>query len=208
MKKKGLRRILILGVIAVLAIGWFAAYQAVNRWYEPLLIPIKTVNYKMGQRVPIGPEPKNLLQPQGWNGYSYRVHEWKILDTDTFLEEYQLQDHWEEEDYKPEKMLVVTVTVANENNAQKDFSLFQLDVQTELSDAFLDETLCAELNKGVTYPADIFIPVTEEVTLTLPYGLRRAEFSTRHWQNLEDQPFYMICRVTNEGWEERIVPLN
>ena len=208
MKKKGLRRILILGLVAVLGFGWFVAYRAVNRWYEPLIIPTNTVTYEMGQWVPIGPQPENILQPDGWSGYSYRVHDRKIMDTDAFLEEYQLQPHWQEEDIKPEKMLVATVTVANENNALMDFSLFQLAVKTELSTTFLDEVLCAELNEGVEYPADISIPLTEEVTLTLPYGLRSESFSARHWRNIEQLPFYMTFTMVNENWEQRIVPLN
>ena len=207
MRKIGLRRILVLGLITVLAVGWYVAYRAVNQWYAPLLMPLNTVTYEMNARVPIGPEPKNILSPDGWEGYSYRVHEWEIVDTDAFLQEHQLSDPWKEDGGKPEKLLVVTATVANENNALKDFSLYQLDVRTELSNTFLSEELCAELNEGVEYPADIFIPVTEEVTLTLPYGLRRSEFSGKHWRNLEDQPFYMTCHVTNEGWEKRIVPL-
>ena len=50
MKKKGLRRILVLTLVTVLAIGWFVAYRAVNKWYEPLRDPTTTVTYEMGQR--------------------------------------------------------------------------------------------------------------------------------------------------------------
>lgn len=208
MKKKGLRRILILGLVAVLGIGWFVAYRAVNRWYETLIIPTNTVTYEMGQRVPIGPEPENMLQPDGWSGYSYRVHDWKVVDTDAFLQENQLSTIWSEEDLKPEKLLMVTLTLSNENNVLKDFSLFQLKVGTQLSHTVLEEKLCAELNEGVEYPADIYVPLTEEVTLTLPYALYRSQFSSRHWRNLEDLPFYMTCQVLNEGYEKRIVPLH
>lgn len=68
MKKKGLRRILVLTLVTVLAIGWFVAYRAVNKWYEPLRNPTTTVTYEMGQRVPIGPEPKTSSNPTGWTG--------------------------------------------------------------------------------------------------------------------------------------------
>lgn len=208
MKKKGLRRILVLTPVTVLAIGWFVAYRAVNRWYEPLRNPTKTVTYEMGQRVPIGPEPGNLLKPEGKDGYSYRVEHWEIVDTDDYLQEMNLTDPWQEDpSIKPEKLLLVTVTVTNENNGLNALNLLDLRVNMDPVQLLTAQQLCYDFYPEGNYPASLSLAITEEATVTLPYELNKYEFSWRHWRNLEDLPFYMYYLSVNEGWEERIVPL-
>ena len=209
MKKKGLRRILVLTLVAVLAIGWFVAYRAVNQWYEPLSNPTTTVTYEMGQRVPIGPEPENLLKPDGMDGYSYRVEHWEIVDTDNYLQDMNLTDPWQEDpSIKPEKLLLVTVTVTNENNGLNALNLLDLRVNMDPVQLLSAQQLCYDLYPQGSYPASLSLAITEEATVTLPYELNKYEFSRRHWRNLEDLPFYMYCLSVNEGWEKRIVPFN
>lgn len=209
MKKKFLRRILVLTLVAVLAIGWFVAYRAVNKWYEPLSNPTTTVTYEMGQRVPIGPEPENLLKPDGMDGYSYRVEHWEIVDTDNYLQDMNLTDPWQEDpSIKPEKLLLVTVTVTNENNGLKALNLLDLRVNMDPVQLLSSQQLCYDFYPEGTYPASLSLAITEEATVTLPYELNKYEFSWRHWRNLEDLPFYMYCLGVNEGWEKRIVPFN
>lgn len=208
MKKKGLRRILVLTLVAVLAVGWFSAYRAVNQWYEPLCDPTTTVTYEMGQRVPIGPEPENLLQPEGMDGYSYRVEHWEIVDTDDYLQEMDLTDAWQDfQDLKPEKLLLVTVTVTNENNGSNAFNLLNLRVNMDPVQLHTSQRLCYDFYSQGNFPASLSLAITEESTVTLPYELNKFEFSRRHWRNLEDLPFYMYYLSVNEGWEQRIVPL-
>jgi len=208
MKRKSLWRILILALVAVLAIGWFVAYRAVNRWYEPLRTPTTTVTYKMGQKVPVGPEPKNLLKPDGLDGYSYRVENWEIIDTDDYLQDMNLTDAWQEDpSLKPKKLLLVTVTVTNENNGLNNFNLSDLRVNMDPVQLFPTQQLCYDFHPEGSYPGSLSLAITEEATVTLPYALNEYEFSWRHWRNLEDLPFYMYCLGVSEGWEERIVPL-
>lgn len=210
MKKKGLQRILVLTLIAVLAIGWLVAYRAVNRWYEPLRDPTKTVTYEMGQRVPIGPEPENLIKPEGMDGYSYRVEHWEIVDTDDYLQDMNLTDGaWQDDPFlKPKKLLLVTVTVTNENNGMNALNLSDLRVNMDPIQMAPTQRLCYDYYPQGSYPGSLSLAITEEATVTLPYALNKFEFSGRHWRNLEDLPFYMYCLGVNEGWEKRIVPLN
>lgn len=208
MKKKGLRRILVLTLVAVLAIGWFVAYRAVNQWYEPLSNPTTTVTYEMGQRVPIGPAPENLLKPEEMDGYSYRVEHWEIVDTDDYLQEMNLTDAWQDfQDLKPEKLLLVTVTVTNENNGSNALNLSDLRVNMDPVQLATTQQLCYDFYPEGSYPGYLSLAITEEATVTLPYPLNKYEFSRRHWRNLEDLPYYMYCLGVNEGWEQRIVPL-
>ena len=209
MKKKGLRQILVLTLVTVLAIGWFVAYRAVNKWYEPLRNPTTTVIYEMGQRVSIGPEPENLLKPEGKDGYSYRVEHWEIVDTDDYLQKMNLTDDaWQDDPFlKPEKLLLVTVTVTNENNGMNALNLSDLRVNMDPVQMAPTQRLCYDYYPQGSYPGSLSLAITEEATVTLPYALNKFEFSGRHWRNLEDLPFYMYCLSVNEGWEKRIVPL-
>lgn len=209
MKKKGLRRILILGLVAVLGIGWFAAYRAVNKWYQPLIKVEPIVTYQMGETVPIGPAPENLLKPDEASGYSFRVDHWEIVDTKVYLQKMNLTDPWQEfPSLEPEKLLLVTVTITNENSGHKYFKLSDLRVNMDPVQLSPEQQLCYDYYPEGTYPGSISLAITEEAAITLPYALNRFNFSSRHWRNLDDLPFYMYCLAANKGWEKRIVPLN
>lgn len=205
--KKGLRRILISVLVAAVAVGWYIAYRAVNRWYEPLLPYGETVTYEMGQWVPIGPEPANIIQSEEFGGYNYQVNSWQIVDTDAYLQENQLDDPWVEPGTKPEKLLLVTVTIENDNSKVTDFNLYRMEAKTKQVKLDISDALCASINECLEYPMDISVPVSAKVTVTLPYMLFRHRFSGTHWRNIEDRPFYIKCPVVNPNWENRIVPL-
>lgn len=208
MKKKYLRPALAIIVLVILGVLWFWGYRAVNARYEPLIAPDKTVTYEIGQTVPIGPEPENLLKPYGLDGFCYRVNSWQIVDTDTYLQEQRLEDPWQEDGIKPEKLMLVSVTVINDNNGLMDFPLTSLYLKGAQADSTLAVSLCNDLNADVIPYCNLSLPVSCEATITLPFALQRMRFTYHHWKNLEEYPFYFGCHAVNEGWEERIVPLN
>jgi hypothetical protein len=190
-------------------VGWYLGYRAVQNWYAPLINQGTTVTYAMGEIVPIGPEP-NVLKPEELDGYCYRVNSSRIVDTDTFLQESKQEDPWEEKDIKPEKLLLVSVTVINEGNLKKDFNLFQFDIKGRTMVGIKEEDqLAAAINPELKDNA-LPLALGDEATVTIPFGLYQDDFSTRSWRNLEEYPFSIYCHVQNKGevgWETRSVPL-
>ena len=199
---KKLRRILLCLLAASLAVGWYLGYRAVNKWYEPLIRPDITVTYDMGEIVPIGPEP-NVLHPDELDGYCYRVNSSQIVDTVAYLTENSLEDPWGGDwSIKPEKLLLVSVTVINDGNLKNDFNLFTLGVKGAMENADLANAINPEL-KGNT----LSLALGEEATVTIPFELKKLTFSFRSWRRIEEYPFYLFCNTRNEDREDRIVPL-
>lgn len=208
MKKKYLRPALAFIVLVILGVLWFWGYRAVNARYELLIAPDKTVTYEIGQTVPIGPEPENLLKPEGLSGYCYRVNSWQIVDTDNYLQEQQLEDPWLEDGIKPEKLMLVSVTILNDNSGLYGFPLTSLYLKGAQAYCNISVSLCKDLNPEIIPYCNLSLPVSCEATVTIPFALQKMQFTYYHWTNLEDYPFYFGCDVVNEGWEKRIVPLN
>lgn len=206
MKRKAWKRIALCIGAVTLAVSWYMGYRAVNARYWDLLPHYTTVTYDLGEAVPLGKEIRT--DSKGLEGYLYRVNSWELADREAYLREHQLENIFPEDAVLPERLMLVSVTIINDNNGGTPFSVNKLLLKGKFSSsrAYLNTALYGALNvheEGSTVsPA-----LSEETTIVLPFEIFKNQYAGSTWRNMEQAGFYITTSGTNTAMENRIVPL-
>ncbi|MBQ7344878.1 MAG: hypothetical protein IJW45_02295 [Oscillospiraceae bacterium] len=193
-------------VFAILAGLWTWRYCKTQAEFAPLIRPSSVEYYEMDETVSIG--PITAYKEDVLTGYSFCVDESEIMDYDAFLERFGADDPLTEKDNIPDKILLLTVTVRNEDNSVSDFSLFKFKCHgTGASASFRRELL--KLVAPELEDVTLDLALGDEITVMIPYELRRDQFSDWSWWHLDDFEMYLsILEITEEYDLRRAVKVN
>lgn len=188
--KKRTKRLLILAAALLLTGLWIWRVVTLNRFYRELDIREREM-YSIGDIVPY---ERDYIGKDTLEGYSLRVDSVEIRDWESYLSEgnYTL----EQERPRPEKLLLVTVTLFNEDNENEEdvFWLTELKCTGEDSVIHLNWDLVKVINPSLEGQyLGLQAAPGSSVQLVLPFGLWRSQLSGV-WNHLDR--YHMYLRMT------------
>lgn len=185
--KKRTKRLLILAAALLLTGLWIWRVVTLNRFYRELDNSGREM-YAMGDIVPY---ERDHIGKDTLEGYSLRVDSVEIRDWDSYLAEgnYTL----EQKRLRPERLLLVTVTLFNEDNENEEDILWltELECTDEDSVIHVDRDLVKVVNpylEGQYLGAQL--PPGSSVQLVLPFGLWKSQLSGV-WNHLDGYHMYL-----------------
>ena len=189
--KKRTKRLLILAAALLLAGLWVWRVVTLNRFYRELDNSEREM-YSIGDIVPY---ERDYIGKDTLEGYSLRVDSVEIRDWESYLAEgnYTLEGAHS----RPEKLLLVTVTLFNEDNVNEEdvFWLTELKCTGEDSVIHLNWDLVKVINpylEGQYLGAQV--APGSSVQLVLPFSLWKFQLSGV-WNHLDS--YHMYLRMTD-----------
>ena len=181
--KKGIAVLLVVIVVAL----WVWRFLAVNRYYEK--IGVEKVFYQLDEPIELG---ENVVAY--WistEGYTLTFHNWALLCYEDVLKEFQISNEIVSQfTDKPEYVVIVPVTVYNEDNTEgalplTDFTLHGIDWYTDWN---------AELMNVINSKGwDIYYtcaPGTSE-EIYLVYNLRQLSKPDSRWESIAEESMWI-----------------
>lgn len=188
---KRTRLILVLAIVLLLAAAWTWRYVTMNRYYDEL----DNGNYKLyqlGDEVPFEDDGNDFYTDL--NGYYLRVDKFEIQDYDTYLDNADFTV--ERDEFDPEKIALVFVTLRNENCEPNPVSLIDFNLHGFDSVASMNWDILAAANPLLEGNTAVAVSTGHACQFILPYELDKDQYSSDTWRNIDDYKFYLKVTST------------
>lgn len=130
-------------------------------------------------------------------GYSISVEKARIIDTDDYLKELNMDTN--EFEFLSEKYLEITLTVQNNGDYQGGLSFYGLPIVGENWYSFYDNQLTACINPFFENDFDLAHGCTvskgETATVKIAYNLYKQWFLPRQWENIENDNMWLSVTI-------------
>ncbi len=189
----------IIAVICILlATAWIWRYVSMNKYYDDLDNGEYKL-YQMGEMVPF--EDDSTGNGENLNGCYIQATGIQVRDCDALLKEKNLtlSSHYQ----KPEKLVLVTVTVKNETSEEKMLPLTGIGLHGVDTNVSMNNELLYGLNPQLNKNANITLSSSEVCSFVLPYDLYRSRFGGITWMNIKRYKFYL--QVTSAMTQKEIL---
>ncbi len=187
MKKK---YVIWLLVAAVLSGLWFWRYTTMNAYYDSLNRVVEK-EYLSGEYVPF--EDDYISGEDTLDGYFVRVDGFELLEFEELCSRTGMTG---EGIYSPpERVVLVTVTLKNETNAEDAVPLTSLVLHGIDSVVGLNWDLMADLNPKLEGNSRVRLREGQEFQVVLPYNLRKNLFSSYTWNHMENYDWFLRITV-------------
>lgn len=179
--KKHKKGCLLVGIVLLIAwAGWVIYFNVSSR-----LTTIDTEIYKIGDIVPCEDDRIGGYTPTP--GYEFRVDQYQMVDTQTYLESMGIPMTQNISD----KLVIVTITLFNRDSDAEGIMLTDLQLHGIDNYAGMNITLLANLNPILKNNPGIQLQKGKQVELKLPFDLYSVHYSSHTWQHIEEYPLYL-----------------
>ncbi|MCD8127742.1 MAG: hypothetical protein LUD82_09990 [Clostridiales bacterium] len=187
MRKRILESVLLV-LFIVLAGLWIWRYRTVNRSFEEKY-SVPTVSYGLNDEIELG---ENIIElGMTADGYTLIFQSWELLEYDEALEKYGVSEETAADFYyPPERVLIVSVTVYNEDNTDSVIPLYDLTLcGTDWYTDWNEEFMAAINDDGWNILYSCGVGETEQIYLV--YDLRESKFPEKRWESLSEESFFI-----------------
>lgn len=179
----------IIGAVIVLGVTVGIKIHAVNTKTKDVPEEI----YEMGQEVSLD---KCTLLSYPMDGYSIKVKNARVLDTETFLKEYDAVGKNIPELYYEPKVYEVEVEIANRDNEDGGINLRELYLQDHAGLIGFNEVYYRIANKEKGYEeTSIAVRPGTSITMLIEFSIPEKNFSKKAYRNIEGEEFRLVATL-------------
>ena len=155
-----------------------------------------TVNYIRLNRLYPNPalETYRLGQPVSVDGFEITAKKFQMMDSDTMIQQYKIDDEDVIKEFRGNPKKVVLVTVAVKNSAKSDQQLFKVielcNIQSFTYANGMAQDMFHFFNSQNSYKPQL--KSGEQTTIVLPYDMGDSQFTKENWANISSRKFDLV----------------